>query len=273
MNPSFFRWRDALVLLCACCAALAAHAQVPGQEEFKKGQAEDARLKHEAALPWYRKAAELGHCQGMANVAVSYEFGVGYEQSNAEATSWYRKALEACTKAANNGDPDAMWILGRLYKDKPDVVPSDPAQSTKWYGGALKSYQKSADAGDVDSALRVAAMYHSGQGAASDDAEAAKWYRKALDLYRKDADAGNDEAMVNIGLAYDLGNGVDKDPKEAMKWYQKAAVKGNKKAIDLIKQERELDKLQRDVEDIEKHKDDPLRVDESKGGLGYQRTH
>lgn len=57
-----------------------------------------------AAVQWYRRSAEAGYDEAMANLGYCYEAGRGVEQSWPEAIRWYEKAAEA-------GNGRAMEIL------------------------------------------------------------------------------------------------------------------------------------------------------------------
>jgi hypothetical protein len=82
-----------------------------------------------------------------------------------------------------------------------------------------------AEAGDLQSQLKVAKIYHDGDGVPQDAGEAAKWFRMA-------AEQGSAHAQYQLGLAYATGVGVDKSNAEAAKWYRKAAEQGDAQAQD-----------------------------------------
>ncbi len=58
----------------------------------------------------------------------------------AQAAAWYRRA-------ANQGDADAQYSLGRLYENGTGV-PKDTAQAAAWY-------RKAADQGHADAKQRL----------------------------------------------------------------------------------------------------------------------
>ena len=67
--------------------------------------------------------------------------------------------------------------------------------------------------------LRLAQMYHFGEGVPQDYAEAAKWFRRA-------AEQGDPEAQASLGGAYRMGRGVPQDYAQAVAWFRTAAEQG-----------------------------------------------
>ncbi len=122
-----------------------------------------------------------------------------------EAVKWYRKAAE-------QGDADAQYQLGKCY-DYGRGVTQDFTEAVKWY-------RKAAEQGDADAQYQLGKCYDYGRGVTQDFTEAVKWYRKA-------AEQGHAVAQHNLGYCYDEGEGVPQDYTEAVKWYRKAAEQGN----------------------------------------------
>jgi tetratricopeptide (TPR) repeat protein len=126
----------------------------------------------------------------------------------AEAMRWYRKA-------ADQGNADAQFDVGWLYKNGWGV-PQDYAEALRWCHNA-------ADQGNVVAQNNIGRHYENGWGVAQDYAEAMRWFRKA-------ADRGNATAQANIGVLYQNGWGVAQDSAEARAWMQKAAAAGDDNA-------------------------------------------
>jgi TPR repeat protein len=74
--------------------------------EFGQGVERD----NDAALKWFRLAADQNVIAAWHNLGRSYNFGTGVEQDYATAEQWYRKAAE-------QGHMDAMFFLGTLYSN------------------------------------------------------------------------------------------------------------------------------------------------------------
>ncbi len=196
--------------------------------------------------------------QGQYQIGNNYFYGQGgTNQDYRQAMYWYRKA-------ADQGDPDAQYILGRLFEEGLGVQ-RDHGQAKFWY-------QKAADQGHVGAKADLVRLkdgktpstsvtpvtagslapltgaettsnapttpqaqyemgnnYHYGnQGVNIDSRQAIYWYEKA-------ADQGYADAQYMLGWLYEDGWGVTKDFAQARAWYQKAADQGNAGAQTCLK--------------------------------------
>ncbi len=122
-------------------------------------------------------------------------------QDYTEAARWYRKA-------ADQGDADAQFTLGRMY-GKGEGVAQDHEEAAKWS-------RKAAEQGHAGGQNNLGVACQFGLGVPQDYEEAAKWYRKA-------AEQGNTNAQVNLGALYDKGEGMPQDYVEADMWLSLAA--------------------------------------------------
>ena len=103
--------------------------------------------------------------------------------------------------AAEQGDANAQFILGVLYRDG-DGVPKDTTEAAKWF-------RKAADQGIAD------AQVH---------------------LIRLAAEQGDAAAQLKLGFKYASGNGMPQDDAEAVKWLHKAAMQGYERAKYIMNQ-------------------------------------
>jgi TPR repeat protein len=124
--------------------------------------------------------------------------------------------LDTARLAAENGDAQAQYFLGRLYA-KGDGVPKD-------YAKAAEYFRQSAAQGYAWAQNNLGAFYAQGLGVPQDYSEAVKWFRKA-------ADQGDPLAQCSLGLSYSLGRGVPTNITEALKWYQLAAAQNQPDAL------------------------------------------
>jgi len=186
----------------------------------------------QAAL-WYRKAAEQGDTDAQYNLGVWYEEGEyrGVDQDT-QAAFWRRKirawrayinsvdfhfsehwrfskAAFWYRKAAEQGDAEAQYNLGRLYYDGRGVA-QDYDQAALWFRAA-------AEQGDSDAQDELGNLYLSGEGVAQDYAQASLWYRKA-------AEQGDSDAQESLGDLYLHGQGMPRDYAEAYFWFDLAAA-------------------------------------------------
>ncbi|MGD8477081.1 MAG: tetratricopeptide repeat protein [Burkholderiales bacterium] len=112
-----------LALLIASMASLAwADA---GDEEFDKGYEAFASRDYEAAVQWWKKAAEKGHARAQNGLGVLYRDGDLGEPQPETAAYWFRRSAE-------NGYAYAMYSLALLYRDGAGV-PRDDIEAYKWF--------------------------------------------------------------------------------------------------------------------------------------------
>ena len=83
-----------------------------------------SRMSDEAAVKWFRLAAEQGDAAGQSNLGVMYLEGRGVDRNDAEAANWIRKA-------ALQGEPLAQYNLGLLFRDARGVE-QDEVEAAWW---------------------------------------------------------------------------------------------------------------------------------------------
>ncbi|HVG90620.1 MAG TPA: SEL1-like repeat protein, partial [Alphaproteobacteria bacterium] len=197
-------------------------------------------------LKWYRKAADHGDAVAQNNVAIMYASGFGVKADMAEATSWFRKAIENganrdlphliylydsgkalpqkslrdnhveglafLRSLADHGDPVAQTILADAYKSGKLGLTADLTQALNWLRKAAEK--------DPDAEAYLGWVYSRGEGVPKSDDEAVSWYRKS---------AEHESALGQSILAfmYESGRGVQKDLAQAAKWVQAAAAQND----------------------------------------------
>ncbi len=129
--------------------------------------------------------------------------------------------LDQLVDAARNGDRDAAWQIGDLYRTGADGVRYSPKSAFRWYA-------ESALAGSATGQNNVGAAFENGVGCAQSYTRAAKWYRLA-------AAQGFGLAMANLGFLYLNGLGVKADRKEALRWFKRGAAAGCQKSRRMVK--------------------------------------
>ena len=118
--------------------------------------------------------------------------------------------------AAEDGNPDAQYILGVMYYKEQNY-----SEAAKWYSLA-------AEGGNMKAQFNLGNKYYEGKGVKQDYKEAFKWYKKA-------AEQGHAQAQFNLGCMYGRGEGVRKNFFNANKWLQKSAQQGNENAQEFLK--------------------------------------
>jgi TPR repeat protein len=156
------------------------------------------------AIPYFRKAAELGEAEAMEALATDYEFGIGVTADLAEALKWYRKA-------ADLGTPYAIKQIGYFYLEG-KAIPQSYEEAAKWF-------EKGAELEEKKCMAELGFLYKEGKGVTKDEAKAFELFTKAVESETYPPL----KAMLGLGLMYKDGLGVPKDSSQAIQWLRKAA--------------------------------------------------
>jgi len=135
------------------------------------------------------------------------------EAENFELPNELNFGSDALKQAAQNGEPDALFEIGKRYTDGLGT-PKDLAKAAEWY-------EKAAELGFAPAQYIVGNFNEKGLGIEKNPAIAAKWYEKA-------AKGGNIIAMHNLAVLTATPNALSAQPdmQEAFKWFSKAADYG-----------------------------------------------
>lgn len=90
---------------------------------------------HEAAVKWFRLAAEQGDVPAERYLGVMYANGQGVARDDKEAVKWYGRAAE-------NGDADAQASLAAMYSAARGTS-QNYVQAHKWFSIAASRYPAS----------------------------------------------------------------------------------------------------------------------------------
>lgn len=167
----------------------------------------------EKAIEWFERAAARGSTWAMCNLAAIYAL----RDDNDKARYWYEQAA-----AYGDIDDDSLIELAHLYYID-DHVHNNRKKALKWYKQAAKR-------GNLLAMVRVGDLYADGCGGV--------WhsFRRAEEWYQRAAAEGDDEAMYNLGFMCEEGDDYDM----AVKWYERAVERGNLKAIDALRDLKEI---------------------------------
>lgn len=159
----------------------------------------------EMAVEWLERGLERpGSQRGNAR----YMLGLMYSKGDGVLQD-VNKALDYWNKAADDGNPGALFQLGRASLDGSLGMREDVAS-----GIAL--LEQAANKGSQDASMLLGRMYARGNGVEQDMERAMKWYGQA-------AAAGNAHAQYILGMACLEGAGVPVDERKAFSWLQMAA--------------------------------------------------
>ena len=199
------------------------------------------------AVELFELAAEKGHKRAQLNLGTLYLRGQGVPRDLIQARAWLEKA-------AMNGDPYALYALGRAMSESQGSVNADPVR-------AADLYRQAAEKGHPFAALRYGLALSEGSGIKRDPAAAHRWLvhaqksgvpeaalalgdmaartpasrdkaandkllKLAINWFEVAANAGVSSAQFKLANAYVAGAGVTRDPVQARLWYSRAAQQG-----------------------------------------------
>ena len=153
------------------------------------------------AFDYFKNAADQGDANGIYNVGMCYQHGLGIPKDD-------KKAFDCFCRAAEKEHPAAINNIGRFFREG-RVVPKDLEMSAQWF-------EKSASYDNAYGLLNFALALQKGEGVAQDEA-------RAVQLLAKAADGGCVEAIDAYGVALWKGRGVKKDPEAAVRLFLRAA--------------------------------------------------
>ncbi len=177
------------------------------QYEFEYAISYDRQEEYPRAFKYFKKAAELGHAEGMCGVAEYYEQGKGTEKDLSEAIKWYKSAIEA-------GSIYAPKALGDLHRAGTGVDMNMEE--------AVGYYKMGMSRGDTYAMGDYAYCLYYGKGI---EKNCKKAYNLLVQVNNKLKKYGFAQCM--IGLCFEEGNGTEKNLTKALEWYEKAMKNGS----------------------------------------------
>jgi hypothetical protein len=173
------------------------------------------QAKDAASVEQLNRWAERGLAIAQRELALVY---------SAQATT-HAQAVRWLSQAANGGDAQAQFMLGKAYHEGHLGLAQD-------YGRAWSLFLSAAKTNDQASFM-LSRMSKFGQGVAKDMKECVRWLQVS-------SDQGNGQAMYLLSTAYANGDGVEKDPKSARHWLEESAEKHFPVALQALALEMEL---------------------------------
>ena len=163
-----------------------------------------------AALHWYKLAADRGDRNALFAVALAALRGEGMAQDKTAAKDGFEKA-------AAKGHPGAWYNLGVLVLEN----------EIQDFRLASDYFRRAAEGGSPDGAYSLAVLLKEGKGGERNLKESAKWMTRA-------ADENIAAAIVELAIMTFNGNGVDKDEAGAVKLFRKGASRNNPIAMNRL---------------------------------------
>ncbi|KAI9491289.1 hypothetical protein BDB00DRAFT_833830 [Zychaea mexicana] len=181
------------------------------QENNNMGVTKDA----DKAFALFMQGAKQNHPACNYRVAVCYEVGAGTKKDKGHAIQYHRKA-------ANLGDPPAMYKLGMVLLKGLLGQSKNPREGISW----LKRATQHADQ-DLPHAFHELGLAYEKEGIPSVIADA----DYARELFTQAAQYGYAPSQFKLGLAYENGFlNCPIDPRRSIAWYSKAAEQGHLEA-------------------------------------------
>lgn len=204
-------------------------------------------VDYAAAEKWFAKAAEQN--------AGDAQFRLGHFYHNYKKPPETEKAIYWLTRAAENGDRNAMYDLGRLLRT------NNPKAAAVWF-------IKAAERDLLQAQMMASTIYTDGDGVEKSPAEALRWakevitrpnaspfwlnkvadaymtgaagtngknYEEARILYSRAALRGDAHALARLGKIYAEGLGIEPNFTRAQDYLKRAADRGNAEAQALLK--------------------------------------
>ncbi|MBR6291765.1 MAG: sel1 repeat family protein [Bacteroidales bacterium] len=192
-----------------------------------------------AAMPYLRKAVDMGSAWAMAEMGDMYYYGRGgLERNTDSAMNYYyaasqqdnprgdymmgvyqegrgnmEGALSFYASAARNGNRDAYIEVARELQNG-NVVEANPEQAFQMAQQAAENWQHK------EAYMLLGYAYLNGLGCQADTALALQYTRQA-------AEAGSTQAMMNLAAMYNAGVGVERDTTQILYWYERAVETGS----------------------------------------------
>ncbi|MDR2367996.1 MAG: hypothetical protein LBF58_07815 [Deltaproteobacteria bacterium] len=165
---------------------------------YERGLNNSPKRNFGKALDWYQQAANLDLPEGIYNVGVCYEIGMGVAPD-------MTKAMDNFQKAAGKGLPQAELKLASLYLNG-DGVKADVTKGMDYL-------QKAADKNFPQAIMELGIVYYYGTFDKKRDLTQAK------DLFQKAANLGQPAAMQNLAVMSVAGEGMVANKTQGLKWY------------------------------------------------------
>lgn len=210
----------------------------------QKGLETDYRLAFTLAT----RSAAKGNCLGQFYAAKFHFLGVGTKRDHEEGKKYMRESVEALTRLAAQGDPEAQCAVAFICASKELGVQmeNNPEQARRWWDKAvdqdyapamvqLGTYLMTTDGipGDrdrIEELFRNAAKKGYPPGLSSlafllqmtsraDDYDVSK--AKSFEYQLQAAKRGFAQAVLRVARDYENGDGVNRDITEAAKYYRR----------------------------------------------------
>lgn len=171
--------------------------------------------------PEFSSVEEMTRAAEKGNPAAMFEMGSHLLAGNEGTKPDLARARDWFERAAAKGEPRAEFNLGVLAHNGEGGMPKDFAVARQWF-------ERAAAKDDMRSIFNLGAMEYAGEGGE-------KNLERARELFTKAAKGGVPEAMFNLGLMAAKGQGGEMDVVTAYAWFQLANERGNATAGEALR--------------------------------------
>ena len=168
------------------------------------------------AVPFFRKAALMGHIGAKYSFARLLLDGLGLPKDAVEAANLFEEVIAESEDKTAEPRPQAVFTLGTMYFHG-NGVECDTER-------ALQLFEECSKAGLGQANHTLGMIYQKGDGVVADKVKAVECYRRGVEI--EDA-----RCMVELAGCYLTGDGVEKDESKALEMYESAAQKGSVHAM------------------------------------------
>jgi len=201
----------------------------------------------DAAIKWFRAAAEAGDERGMTFLAVAYVQGDHVPKDMTQAARWLKSAAE-------KGERSAITLLAAMYRSGEGVT-KDPVRALELFEAAAKKgsvaaafgaatmllsanppdparalpfVQMAAEKNDPKGMGLLGTLYRHGvEGLPKDLTQSAYWSRRS-------AEANEPSAMMTMVAIFAESTGAIVTQEEGLKWLEAAAALDNVAALRML---------------------------------------
>lgn len=170
--------------------------QIHSDKKYDVFNSEQAQSYYKSALEQYKADYKEENNDFTAyRIGKMYLNAQGTEQNAKQAVEWFEKSAE-------QGNPDAAYQLGYIYRSEEYGCKNDTL-SNKYFASALSSYLDNftKNPADADLAMRIGTFYNYGLGVEHNINKAIEWYKKSVELGNRKAQTKIDNAQQSQHLS------------------------------------------------------------------------
>jgi TPR repeat protein len=192
--------------------SLALEAETVSSSKSNTGEANQKNSLLKKLLPWKKKMAVTNE-RKTAKVSSQTTSSIETWYRNRQHRRPYSSSPSNLEKQASNGDINAQYKLGLLYRSGGAEHKQDGAKAMQWLSRAANAKHTAAQ-------YALAQIYSENINQSQNKQQARYWFRQA-------AQRGHSDAQYSLGLLYGNDKSNPNYAQLAKKWFEKSAQQGN----------------------------------------------